>query len=647
MGWTPLGVYSRGALDVALTLTAHDAAATGIVLTIGQSLSIGARGQPALTTTARGDSRAWMFNGGTCPHIHADPGNLNTQIDDSRLASRVAHVEADFTDGAGDTFGETVGRGFVDTFFAEGVRDESFFTVNGRGATAYSGMAINTEHFSNGILMLERAKALCPGPVFLAAIVVVHGSKDSFDNNVNYAADLKQWCADYRRYARLMLGQTWDPPAFVSQVSNLNYQDASAGSRAVALAQVQACHEDPNLHLIGPRYSFEHFDTVHLAAAGYKSMGGQAGRAHLEYRRDGSEYALQPTAATLAGSTVTITFGGVPTGGLVFDTTLVGAKANMGFEAIGATVSSVTITGTNTVDVVCSAPPTAIEIGMQQTGNVAGPGLTGAQSGSARTNLRTNEANPRWAAHTVLDSFPWSPPAEDAPPAAPAVSGHTFTALEQAVADLGPSTWLRADASLQPSGNEILDFAKNGQNWENDGATRSAWGNGTPTFSFDGTGTARVVGPEIMPMGSFTIGVVMDYPVQSATSYYPIGSQEIRNNNRWEFWMISGAVRFRAVVNNSTSGGPTGAVIAGGSPFGVVMRYDAGTQQLRVWVNGILRGDSGVGAYTRKNANASMAIGKVNNFVPHTGQISDVIVFHDQSDAIQTAVEAYFAARVA
>lgn len=198
----------------------------------------------------------------------------------------------------------------------------------------------------------------------VGSVLWTHGSGDYGlgTSKATYKAALSGLVSDIGTDIAVITGQSDDVAVLCAQSSDHIYSGGAGTEPYIGLAQFELSQEIDNFYIACPIYPFPKVssDNVHLTNVGSKWMGGYYGIAHKRIVLDGDEWApLYCVESYAQGSIIFLRFN-VPCGRLVFDTSQVAAQTNMGFSALNSslaalTVSSVTITGPDTVRVVTSA----------------------------------------------------------------------------------------------------------------------------------------------------------------------------------------------------------------------------------------------------------------------------------------------------
>ena len=160
-----------------------------------------------------------------------------------------------------------------------------------------------------------------------------------------YKGHLKQLAIDYNTDGKSITLQH-------NNVRLISYQMCSR-SRNIAIAQLEASNESNLILVATPTYIFNFpSDDVHIDAESSKWLGAYYGLVYKRAIVDNKEWKpLQPVAHAVLGDTIDMIFN---KDGLTFDTTLVPAQPDYGFQVyndsgVARTLASVTVVGPNRV----------------------------------------------------------------------------------------------------------------------------------------------------------------------------------------------------------------------------------------------------------------------------------------------------------
>lgn len=299
---------------------------TGVIGT-GQSLSVGARALPVLSTVQPygnlklstgklpwpidpNDAQLAMAPlvepiGRMAPDYPSSwPENIDGETPHTAAANEISALYAarfhrDFVS-VHSAVGED-GQGMV--FLKKGAEHKG---LNGH---SYEAAMIETR----AIARLAQAAKKSYG---VGAIFVTHGETDA--GNVNYEKELFQLWTDYNSDLKKITGQHEDVLMIVSQQNSIN--DHSPSTQAQWKIGVD---HRKNIVCSGPKYQYPYFqDGVHLTAEGYRLLGEKYGQIFFQQAILGKEWVpLEPTDIRRKNKVITIRFQ-VPSGPLVWDISL-------------------------------------------------------------------------------------------------------------------------------------------------------------------------------------------------------------------------------------------------------------------------------------------------------------------------------------
>jgi hypothetical protein len=357
------------------------------VLATGQSLSVGAQGNPPLTTTQPFDNVTFVtgvMSGGT------------------GLTSFIPLVEGDLL---GATPVETMSSGFANLVtkttrdVAGGRSHDLLVSAHGVGGTAYVGLKKGTQPYASGIAQATAGRDLAQAAgksYVIRAVTTVHGESDHVDKNEKYAGDLVQWQTDYETDVKALTGQTEPVPMFETQFSTWTVLSGNPPTSPIPAMQLAAHVNAPGkVILVGAKYHLPYAaDGLHLTNEGYRHMGEDYAKAYRRVILEGKKWEpVRPKSIVRAGAVVTVEMH-VPSPPLVLDTTLVTNPGNFGFEwkddAGSMKIVNVEIAGPTTVNITLEKTPTGANQRLRYafTGTPAAPG--GPTTGP-RGNLRDSD----------------------------------------------------------------------------------------------------------------------------------------------------------------------------------------------------------------------------------------------------------------
>ncbi len=364
------------------SVTAHSKSETALnipwdwsgIIGTGQSLSVGARGVPVLSTNQpyhnlklSTDHLRWPINPGDTnltliPLVEpvgrlarwgppsSWPVNIYGETPHSAMANEItALVRAN------------ANRDFVSVHCAVGeggqgmIRLKKNAVKQGINGRSYEAAMIATK----AITRLAKAAGKTYG---VGAIIVTHGETDA--TNADYESELRQLWSDYNADVRAITGQKQKIQMIVSQQNSCGDRSASA------LAEWKIGVDYPaDIVCSGPKYQYPYApDCIHLTADGYRELGEKYGQIYYQrviLKKDWQP--LEPVDAERHGRMITIRYH-VPVPPLVWATNFevphqfTGEWTNgKGFEVCSAdgkkaAIVSVAISG-NAVVITCAADP--------------------------------------------------------------------------------------------------------------------------------------------------------------------------------------------------------------------------------------------------------------------------------------------------
>lgn len=187
------------------------------------------------------------------------------------------------------------------------------------------------------------------------------GTDGSFRTIKDYTDGILEWQRDYEADIKAITGQTTPIPLFVSQLSGWNDVRYSKAAQFQYLAHKRG---NGKVVLIGPSYPFQFFsDCRHFTGASRRQLGEYFAKAYRKMVFEGKTWEpVRPMSVTRAGAVITVKFH-VPVPPLAFDTNLVPAIANYGFDFVEdgniQTIANVTLAGADTVQITLAAAPGA------------------------------------------------------------------------------------------------------------------------------------------------------------------------------------------------------------------------------------------------------------------------------------------------
>ncbi|MEM9460057.1 MAG: dockerin [Myxococcota bacterium] len=370
------------------------------VIGTGQSLSVGALGNPVATTEqpygnlqlSLGGATGWPLDpldptwsmvplvepiGQIAPgYPSAYPQNIYGETPHTSMANQVTALvqtvsRFDYV-GVHTAVGES---GQAMSRLRKGAEPNG--TVTGR---AYAATLFAVEATAHQAAMAGLAYGV-------GAIIITHGESDA--GNPNYGDELVQLWSDYNDDLPVLTAQETAIPMLVSQQNSV---PGGPGTRSAStLAQWQVGRDHPGeIVCVGPTYQYPYDpDQVHLMALGYQLLGEKYGAVYFEKVVLGHDWQpLQATGVSRSGNVITVEFH-VPVPPLAWDEKMPLPHDNAmaewaqgrGFEVRSGegrvVIESVEIVD-DTVQITCADLPDAgVTVGYAMTtGGLARPGGT-------------------------------------------------------------------------------------------------------------------------------------------------------------------------------------------------------------------------------------------------------------------------------
>ena len=332
----------------------------GIIGT-GQSLAVGAQGQPLRATSPSFHNLKLDLGNRFFPAQDVDssrlslvplrepirpiargypgpyPGNIYGETPHTCLASQITRLLLDASQGRGD---------YVTVHSVVGESGQPL-SVIGKDAvrTNDTGVAYERSLFETcAIARLAKAARRSFG---VGAIVLTHGESDAI--NLDYERSLLRLWHDYNADLRQITGQARAIPLLLTQQSSCPVDVGTVARSAIAAFRA-SLEPSSGVVCVGPRYQYSYTDGVHLDSLGYDRLGEKYGQAYFESVLRGRPWRpLSPLSARRQGELIRIDFH-VPVQPLVWDETLPRAPegrlewaAGRGFE-LASHEAAVTIT---------------------------------------------------------------------------------------------------------------------------------------------------------------------------------------------------------------------------------------------------------------------------------------------------------------
>lgn len=365
------------------------------IITYGQSLSQGFFNKPVLSTHQRYASLRFAGGVRVQDAVQAEGSALSYQ-------SFVPLTETRF-----DAKAETPTSGTLDMTMQlieqENLQDHTRLpyrflgSAPGEGSMDVDELSRPGPFYSRLLRDITEAKRLATaeGKTYgVGAITWTQGeSDDAIDTPIpDYVTKLRRLRDEIDQDAKRITGQSED-------VELISYQVASHRSFGqpyphIALAMLEASHEDPHIHIAVPMYLFHYVDGRHTDNRSSQWLGAYYGLVLKRILIDHEAWTpLEPLSWRRDGDTATLRFK-VPVPPLQWDTTQVAGNTNYGFmlrlpSGQPLPIRSVSIVGPDRVQIVADSaipPGTEVEYAFE------GDGLAGSRFGP-RGNLRDSQGD--------------------------------------------------------------------------------------------------------------------------------------------------------------------------------------------------------------------------------------------------------------
>jgi len=356
---------------------------SGIIGT-GQSLSVGARGLPVISTRQPDGNLKLSTDHLSWP---VDPNDTNLAL--VPLVEPVGRLASGYPSSWPENIdGETphsamaneitalvrvnLGRDFISVHSAVGEDGQGMIYLKKRavpkGINGHSYEAAMIE--TKAIARLAKTAGKTYG---VGAIIVTHGETDAV--NPNYEKELRQLWQDYGNDLPAVTGQKQKPQMIVSQ------QNSCADRSPATLAQWKVSDDYPaDMVCSGPKYQYPSAEGAHLTAEGYRQLGERYGEVYYQRVILGKNWQpLEPTGVERNDKILVVHYH-VPVPPLVWDTSfemphqsIVEWKNGRGFEVSTAggdkvAIASVVISGDAVVITCASDPGPGARVGYAMVG---------------------------------------------------------------------------------------------------------------------------------------------------------------------------------------------------------------------------------------------------------------------------------------
>jgi hypothetical protein len=355
----------------------------GIVDT-GQSLSVGAFGNPELATSPSFNNLKLDLGGATLnPAAMFAGDDANASLSMKPLDEPIrAHANSYPSPYPANIYGETPNTAMasqITTMTTATVPTADYVTVHtvvGESGqpmsvidkaavympTAHTGLAYQATLFE--ARAINRLASAANKSYGFGGIVITHGESDA--GNSSYANQLHQLWMDYNADLSAITGQTASIPLFANQQDSV--PDGAAGQIDESAIQVwKAGMMFPgDIVCTGPKYQYGYTadpQRVHMTSSEYEKLGEKTAQVYFERVVLGHDWQpLQPLSATVSGHTIAVQFH-VPVPPLQWDDNMPTPHpsgpwmSGRGFEvraiATQINITGVEITADDTVTITC------------------------------------------------------------------------------------------------------------------------------------------------------------------------------------------------------------------------------------------------------------------------------------------------------
>lgn len=314
-------------------LVPDDSKTLHIIITYGQSLSVGSHGTDLISTHAPYDGDALMFSGDETIDIRMGLKTLSSEfetLDPTTLTGfqNLISMHGQGAGSRGETVAESFGHGLSKISRIVGAKWRGLFFCAGLGGTAYSGLKKGTGPYSNLIAALNRAKELAAVEgwrVVVDAVAFVHGEADS--SNPNYFNNILELQGDLDSDIKTITNQKADVQLLMSQPSSFY--------NPTAVQAMYEAHKSSNNHvLVAPNYNLEYsYDLLHLTGKGYYTLGHYFLSAYLKTFWTGKSWSpVMPEHISRQGRFITIDYITPFDDDIEIDTSSISNPGNFGFQ---------------------------------------------------------------------------------------------------------------------------------------------------------------------------------------------------------------------------------------------------------------------------------------------------------------------------
>jgi hypothetical protein len=373
------------------------------VMGAGQSLALGNNGGVALSTSQ--PYANLMFGaGGLQPEATASNFTATAALIEGVVTETGVSQETNHSGMANLTASRA--RNVIFSGLSAPQNDHVVFaSSHAKGGAAYAAIARGaTGYYRYGLAQVRAAKALATAAsktFAVRAVLFTHGESDDLGSSATYQADVTRLQRDLEDDYRAITGQT-EPVFMIASQDAAWTKFASHATPITATALLAAARASQAQRIIVacPKYFMSTADGTHIFNNMETWLGEFYAKTYCQVvLQAGTWKNFAPRSITQSGGVITCIFD-VPVGPLQFDTTTVTDPGNKGFEIDSGTITSVTITASDTVQIAYTGGP-ATRLRYAYTGTVganAGPttGARGCLKDSDATASLTGRSLANW-----------------------------------------------------------------------------------------------------------------------------------------------------------------------------------------------------------------------------------------------------------
>jgi hypothetical protein len=241
------------------------------------------------------------------------------------------------------------------------------FLISNAGVGGASMANLNTTYYPRFEQDITVAKAIFDAlgvGYGVGGVIMIHGEADAANNSTTYLADARAMRTKNEASVQTLAKTSAPLPWYIDQMCSHIGSGSTQGPK-IGLDQL-TLGDDANVCLVTPTYMFSYADYLHMniSRTGYEWMGAYFGHAIKRWAFDGVKTkALKPAQVVKIGSSIYLEYDLAFGRQLVFDTTLVPAQPNKGFDVVDGggsplTITSVGLAARDVVELKMAAEPT-------------------------------------------------------------------------------------------------------------------------------------------------------------------------------------------------------------------------------------------------------------------------------------------------